>query len=309
VGTNPVVTNTRGDLIKHALRDHMEFTVTSDFFITPTAAVSDMVLPAQHWLEQDDIMDFQHFWCVTPRKKVCQVGEALDDREVMLRVAHKLGLHEAFPWKTWRDHLEWLLEPSGMSFDEFKEKDMVRGEMRYKKYEREGFHTPSGKVELYSSIMERMGLDPLPVYAEPPLSPVSRPDLSDDFPFILMTGCKVMPFFHSEGRNVAALRSLHPEPLVEMNPDIARRWGFAPGQRVRVSTPHGSQEFVLRMDDRLTPDVVHVEHAWWFAEKGGPDFDCFRSNANMLFSHEYFDPITGAEPLKCSLCRVDGLGG
>jgi anaerobic selenocysteine-containing dehydrogenase len=307
VGANPIVTNTRGDLVRSALRDHLEFTVTSDFFITPTAAVSDLVLPAQHWLEQDDVMDYSHFWCVTPRKQVCLVGEAKDDREAMLLVARKLGLDEAFPWKTWRDHLEWLVEPSGMSFAEFQQLDMVRGEMRYRKYEQEGFRTPSGKVELYSTIMEKMGLDPLPVYTEPPLSPISRPDLAEDYPYILMTGCKIMPFFHSEGRNVDALRRLHPKPLLEMNPESALKQGLQEGQRVRVSTPYGGQEFILSLDDRLTPDVVHVEHAWWFAEQGGPEFGCFTSNANMLFSHEYFDPITGAEPLKCLLCRVDGL--
>ena len=50
VGSNPLLTHTRGDLVQEALRDHLDFTVTSDFFMTPTAAVSDLVLPAGPWL-------------------------------------------------------------------------------------------------------------------------------------------------------------------------------------------------------------------------------------------------------------------
>lgn len=50
---------------------------------------------------------------------------------------------------------------------------------------------------------------------------------------------------------------------------------------------------------------MHAEHVWWFPEEEGPDFGCFRSNANLLFGHEHFDPDSGAEPLKCLLCRVE----
>jgi anaerobic selenocysteine-containing dehydrogenase len=308
IGTNPILTHTRGDLVQKALRDHLDFVVVSDFFITPTAAVSDLVLPANHWLEQDDVMNFGgESWCVAPRKRIVHLGQTRDDREVMIEVARKLGLHEAFPWKDWPDFLNWMVEPTGLSFEEFKEKDIILGEMKHRKYETEGFPTPSGKVELVSSIMKRMGLPALPVYTEPPLSPVSKPDLKELYPFIFITGCKIMPFFHSEGRNVPSLRKLHPRPNVDMHPEAADRLGFAEGQRVKVSTPHGSQEFFLHRDDRMPIDTVHAEHAWWFAEQGGPDFGSFTSNVNLLFGHENFDPLNGAESLKSGLCQVEPL--
>lgn len=305
VGTNPILTQTRGDLTQKALRDHMDFVVTSDFFMTPTAAVSDLVLPAAHWLEQEDIVFFHKVWCVLARKKLAQIGEARDDRAVVLEVARKMGLNEAFPWENWRSYLEWILEPSSMGLEEFMDEDILYGDMRYRKYEQEGFHTPSGKVELYSSIMANMGREPLPVYVEPPLSPVSRPDLVGDFPYILMSGCKIPPFFHSGGRQVPARRKLRPVPHVDMHPDTADASGFLQGQKVKVVTPYGAQEFFLNRDESLPVDVVHAEHAWWFPEEEGPNYGCFRSNANMLFGHEHFDPESGAEPLKCLICRVE----
>ena len=305
VGTNPILTQTRGDVTQKALRDHLEFVVASDFFITPSAAMADLFLPAQHWLEQEDIVFFHKVWCVLARKKLAQVGEARDDRDVVLEVARKMGLTEAFPWENRRAFLDWVLEPSGLSFEEFLEKDIIISDMHYRKYETTGFPTPSGKVELYSSIMEHIGHEPLPVYTEPPLSPVSRPDLAEEYPYIFMTGCKIMPFFHTEGRNLPSLRRLRPKPHVDMHPDAAQSRGFTEGQRLRVSTPYGAQEFFLHLDDRLPPDVVHAEHAWWFPEEEGPDYGCFRSNANMLFGHEHFDPDSGAESLKSLICRVD----
>lgn len=305
MGANPMLTATRGDLVRAALRDHIEFSVVSDFVLTPTAELADLVLPAAHWLEQDDVVFFHKIWCILARRKLAQIGEARDDRDVLLDVAHRLGLHEAFPWPTRQAYLEWLLEPAGMSFAEFAEKEILFGEMRYRKYEREGFHTPSGKVELYSSIMEHAGRPPLPVFVEPPLSPRSRPDLAHEYPFIFMSGCKILPFFHSEGRHVPRQRRLHDKPNVDIHPDTAARLGLAKGDVALVSTPHGSARFVVNPDPSLDEDVVHAEHAWWFPEQPGPGHGWRAGNVNLLFGHEHFDPDCGAEPLKCGLCRVE----
>ncbi len=305
VGTNPMMTATRGDLIEKALREHLEFTVVSDFVLTPAAELADLVLPAAHWLEQDDVVFFHKVWCILARRKLAQVGEARDDRDVLLDVARRLGLHEAFPWASRQEYLEWLLEPAGLSFAEFAEKEILFGEMRYRKYEQDGFHTPSGKVELYSSIMEHAERQPLPVFVEPPISPISRPDLAKDYPFIFMSGCKILPFFHSEGRHVASQRRLHDKPCVDIHPDTAAALGLAKGDAAKVSTPHGSASFIVNLDQSLDKDVIHAEHAWWFPEQPGPGHGWQGSNVNLLFSHEHFDPDSGAEPLKCGLCRLE----
>ncbi len=305
VGTNPMLTATRGDVIEEALRDRLEFTVASDFFMTPTAALCDLVLPAAHWLEQDDVVYFHKIWCVLARRKVAQVGEARDDRHVMLELANRLGLHEAFPWKDWDSYLAWLLEPSGLSFEQFADQGILLGEMRYRKHETEGFPAPGGKVDLASRVMAGAGRPPLPVFVEPPLSPVSSPDVAREYPLILMTGCKVLPFFHSEGRQVEALRALRPDPLVAVHPVAADKAGLADGDVAYVVTPHGRARFMVKLDDGLDEDVVSADHGWWFPERGATGESWRVSNANLLFGHEHFDPDCGAEPLKCGLCRLE----
>ena len=304
MGTNPLVTGTQGLKIEQALKEHLEFTVVSDLFMTPTAQLADLVLPAATWLEQDDVVYFHKIWCVLARRKVARYEEARDDRDVIFDLAHRLGLHEAFPWKSSEDYLQWVLEDTGLSFEEFCERGILLGEMRYRKYETEGFHTPSGKFELYSSIMEHAGAAPLPVFREPPLSPISTPKLFKDFPLILMSGSKILPFFHSELRQIAPLRKENPDPLLEIHPDTAASLGISEGDWVWVESHLARVKMRARLFDGLAPDVVNAQHAWWFPEESPPGYGWKKSNINLLYGDDHFDPDSGAEPLKCYLCKV-----
>jgi hypothetical protein len=76
---------------------------------------------------------------VLARKKLAQYEEARDDRDVIFEVAHRLGLHEAFPWKSNAEYLEWVLKDTSLTFDQFCDRGIIVGEMRYRKYETEGF--------------------------------------------------------------------------------------------------------------------------------------------------------------------------
>jgi anaerobic selenocysteine-containing dehydrogenase len=298
VGSNPLLTATEGLTIERALKDYLEYTVVSDLFMTPTAQLADLVLPAAHWLEQDDIVFMHEVWCAMTRKKLVQIGEARDDKDVILEVAHRLGLNEAFPWPDRHAYLDWLCEGTGMRFEEFKEKDLVMGEMRYRKYEENGFGTPSGKFEFYSTIMEHEGRPPLPVYVEPPASPTR------DYPLILMTGTKGLYYFHSELHQIDSLRKRRPDPVVQINPETAAGLGISEGDWVSVESPYAKVKLRAKLFGGIAPDVVNAEHAWWYPEASPPEYRWKESCANLLFGGDLFDPDTGAEPLKCYVCRV-----
>ncbi|MBC7074909.1 MAG: molybdopterin-dependent oxidoreductase [Syntrophomonadaceae bacterium] len=303
MGSNPLLTMTNPLQTERALR-LLEYIVVSDFFLTPTAQLADLVLPAATWLEQEDVVNLHKIWCVLARPKITQVGEVRDDREVILELAHRLGLEKAFPWKSWREHLDWALEGTGMTFDQFCEKGILVGKMRYYKYQEEGFSTPSGKLEIYSSVLESMGVSPLPVYREPPLSPIATPGIAREFPLILTTGAKIREFFHSEGRQIASLRRRHPDPRLEIHPETAASLGIEDGDWVWVETPQGRVRMRALLSDGIAPDVVSAEHAWWFPEDGPPEHGWKRSNINLLFGDMEYDPDTGSECLRSFLCRV-----
>ncbi len=298
VGSNPLLTATEGLTIERALKDCMEYTVVSDLFMTPTAQLADLVLPAAHWLEQDDIASMHEVWCAMTRKKLARIGEARDDKDVILEVAHRLGLNEAFPWPDREAYLDWRCEETGMNFEQFKEKDLIRGEMRYRKYEKNGFATPTGKFEFYSTVMEKEGSRPLPVYVEPPVTPTPQ------YPLVLMTGTKKLPFFHSELHQIDSLRKRHPDPTLEIHPETASGLGISDGDWVSVESPHAKVKLRATLFDGIAPDVVNAEHAWWYPEASPPEYRWKESCANLLFGGDHFDPDTGAEPLKCYVCRV-----
>jgi anaerobic selenocysteine-containing dehydrogenase len=304
VGSNPLLTATQGVKIERALKEYLEFTVVSDLFITPTAQLADLVLPAATWLEQDDVVFFHKIWSVIARKKLAQFSEARDDRDVIFEMAHRLGLHEAFPWKDSSEYSDWVLEDTGFNFRQFCDRDILLGEMRYRKYESEGFQPPTGKFEISSSVTEAMGLSPLPLFREPPLSPLSTSKLGEAFPLILISGAKVRNFFHSEYRQVESLRRDNPDPLVEIHPDTASSLGIKEGDWVWIETPVARVKAKAKLFEGIRSDVVNAQHAWWFPEEKGSEYGWKRSNVNLLYDHAHFDPESGSEPLKSYLCKV-----
>ena len=303
VGANHLVTHTHSLDVEKALR-LLEFTFVSDFFLTPTAQLADIVLPAATWLEQDDIANLHKIWGILARKKVAQIGEVRDDKEVMIQLAHRLDMEEAFPWKNLREYHDWVLEDTGMDFDEFCERGIITGDMRYYKYKEEGFNTPSKKFEIYSERLEKMGVSPLPVYREPPLTPLSAPDVYKDFPLILTTGAKIKGFFHSEGRQIKSLRAANPDPLVEIHPDTAASLQIKDGDWTWIETREGRIQMKAKLFGGIAKDVVSAQHAWWFPEEDPPEYGWKKSSVNLLFGDTEYDPDTGSESLRSALCRI-----
>jgi anaerobic selenocysteine-containing dehydrogenase len=196
------------------------------------------------------------------------------------------------------------LEETGLNFEQFCERSIIIGEMRYRKYETEGFKTPTGKFEISSSIMETMGLSSLPLFREPPLSPISTPELANEFPLILISGTKIRNFFHSELRQVESLRDGNIDPLVEIHPDTASSLGIGEGDWVWIESPLSRVKMKAKLFEGIAPDVVNAQHGWWFPEETPPEYGWKRSNVNLLYGDNNFDPENGSEPLKSYLCKV-----
>ena len=95
----------------------------------------------------------------------------------------RLGQEEDWPWKTLEEAIDYRLTPMGLTFKQFmKEKGGFEIEPKVeKKYETIGWGTPSGKMELYSNILDQLGYDPLPQHYEPVESPVSNPELAEEY--------------------------------------------------------------------------------------------------------------------------------
>jgi anaerobic selenocysteine-containing dehydrogenase len=305
ISSNPLLTRANARQVRQAL-EKVDFMAVADFFLTPTAELADIVLPAATWLEMDYIGDFwKRHGYLLPRRKVIQVGECRSDHEMLNDLAHRVGQGEHW-WETFEGGLDYILEPMGMNWQSFKNLPYLRGEVRYFKYKEKGFSTPTGKFELASTLLEKWGYDPLPRFREPPESPYRTPELIDAYPYILITGRRLPGFFHSENRQLPWMRELHRDPVVEIHPETARRKGIAEGDWVVIASPRGRIRQRAKLFAGMDPRIVSAEHGWWFPEKSGPGHGWDESNINILTDNAYdsCDPAMGATSVRTLLCDI-----
>ena len=287
--------------VKKAL-SALHFLFVAEYFHTPTTAMADVSLPAAHWTERDDVEDLMmmnHVFC--QEKAVDPVPECRDEKQILIDLARKMGL-EGY-WQTIDEALDYRLEKIGMGFAEFKKRGMYSTPVEYKSYEKgKGFHTwsRSGKVDLYLEVPQMKGVSPLPVYREPPESPISMPDVYRDYPLILTTGGRNVVYYHSAHRNIPSLRKLSPDPLLDIHPETAKAFGVGDRDWVRLETRRGSVEIRVRLNEDMHPKVVHAPHGYWYGEKDGWE----RFNINMITNNQPQCPVTGSVQTRALLCRI-----
>ena len=313
--SNPMVTQANVKLVYEALKS-LELYVVCDYWLTPSAEIADYVLPIASWLERPylstglaydniTICGEQALPAIVPGEY-----ERWTDYEFCRGLGVRLGQEEHWPWKNLEEAYDYQLKPCGITFKEF----MAQGGYdfppnEYRKHERVGFATPTGKVELYSTILEKLGYDPLPSYEESFENPISTPELAEEYPLMLITGGRFMPMYHSEKRQVDSLRSMHPHPLVQIHPEKAAELDIGNGDWVWIETPRGRIRMKCQHFDGIDPRVVHAEHGWWFPELPGEEpwlRGVWESNINVVTDDDpdVCNKRGGGWPLKTALCKV-----
>jgi anaerobic selenocysteine-containing dehydrogenase len=313
VANNPMVCFANTKLVYQALTSpNLELLVVMDYWFTPTALLADYVLPAAFWLERPVITSSfgTSSFFIASHRAIKPLYERRTDFEFWRELGVRLGQGEYWPWKTLEEANSYRISPLGYNdYDEFVEKVRVYAEpVKYRKYVEKGFATPTGKVELYSTILEKLGYDPLPTYREPPESPYSKPVLAKQYPLILTTGT-IMPYHHSEGRQLKTLRRLVPDPTVEIHPTTAARIGVKEGDWVYVETRRGRVKVRAKLSKGIDPRVVFLVKGWWFPEDKAEEpylRGVWKSNANILTEDDpdLCDPLCGGWIYRGLLCRV-----
>ena len=282
----------------------LDFLTVTDFFMTPTAALADIVLPVATYLELDSIHESEYAPIVNVIQKVIEGEECWSDLRIYNELAKRMGLGKYF-WENDTQALDFILKPTGLTFDEFRKVGMITGNKQYRKHEKSGFSTPSGKVELYSSRLKEWGFDPLPVYHEPPESPLSELELAKEYPLVF-TNWKLASFQHSAGRQIKSLRKTHPEPQAIINSETGKELGIKEGTWVYIETKRGRIKQKAVLSPSIDPRVVILEYGWWFPErKEAGLYGWAESNLNILTSNKKpFAREMGSATLRGILCKV-----
>jgi anaerobic selenocysteine-containing dehydrogenase len=285
----------------------LEFHVQTDLYLTPTAAFADIVLPIASGWEREGLrvgFALDHAACEHVQFRPAIVpprGEARADIDLVFDLAVRLGLGDRF----WNGNVEAALTnhlvPSGLTPAMLRNapRRAIRMplETRYRKYREQGFGTPSGKVEIFSTPLQAIGQSPLPEFRAPRLDPTS------EFPLVL-TSAKTPIYCHSQHRNLPRLRRVVPDPTVEMNPKTAALHEIEQGQWISISTPRGSIRARAHFNASLADGVIGGQHGWWQScpDLGLPGYDPIGSdgaNINLVIGDEILDPISGAAPHRC----------
>ena len=170
-----------------------------------------------------------------------------------------------------------------------------------------GFETPSGKIELNSSILKSYNLPSLPEYHDY-LKDYRDEFGIDNYPFILSSGARKSAYFCSEQRNIAFLRKIHPNPLVTIHPHDAERKGISNGDQVRIYSPFGECFMQAEISEKFSPGIVHCDYGWWFPEKDGKEpelFGAFVSNVNTLLPLGLQGPGGYGYPFRSFICNIE----
>lgn len=303
----------------------MEFNVCQDVFMTPTAmGLCDLFLPVSTFAEHDGIV-LPHFGrnthMIMAMNKAVEYGDCKSDLEIDFLVGKRLN-PKAWKWDTVADFFTDQIKPQlGITFEELQDMGWVQQSFEYRKYEtgglrsdgEPGFNTPTGLVELASSLYEDWGEDPLPYFEENALTPYSRPDLAEEFPLILTAGGRDTASFHSEHRQIKSLREITPDAICQINPETAEKYGIEEGNWVCIRNPLGYCIEKAHITEIVEPRVIHATHGWWYPEQDGeaPNlFGLWKSSVNSLVPHNAIGKIGFGAPYKnvmCTISKVDSL--
>jgi anaerobic selenocysteine-containing dehydrogenase len=314
--TNPLTCQGSDPHRLHAALLKSEFTVMTDLFMTPTIlAVADVVLPACTFAERIGITGHHTFNLGSIVKAVDPLGESRSDQEIINDICKRFN-PEGNPWEHDLGIYNWILQKAGsqVDYDYLKKRTWAFPQFEYHRHEKgllrkdgkPGFNTATGKFEFKVDAFEWFDLPVMPVYEEPPESPVSRPDLAKLYPYVLTTGARRWGLFHSEHRNSPSMRRIHKWPEFMIHPKLATELGIEEGDWCRIENNHGHCRMRAHVSPRIREDTISTDHAWWFPERGADDgtfFGTFESNINCLLPYDAGDSGY-CGPFKALLCKV-----
>jgi anaerobic selenocysteine-containing dehydrogenase len=324
-GGNPLLSNADSRKGRDALQ-RLEFYMHVDMFSNTGAELAaDLLLPASTCWESEGIKTtfemgestcthVQFRQAVTP-----PLHESRPDMTIIFQLACRMGFGKEFWNGDTNAAFNHQLGPSGLTLEALRRQPTgitVPIPIREQKYteldpktgQLRGFNTPTRRLEIFSSTFRKHGYDPLPVYLEPAVGPVTRSDLTGRFPLVL-TCSKLIQFCHTQHRQIPMLRKQVRDPFVEIHPETAARLEIADDEWVEIESLLGSVRLKTKVTNGIDPRVVSTQHGWWepCEELGLPGYDPFGpggANINMTIGTETIDLISGSVPHRSYLCAV-----
>jgi len=289
IGENPADSEADVEHARHLLAglDHL---VVQDIFLTRTAELADVVLPASvAWAESEGTVTSSERRVQRVRAAVPPPGEARHDHQILAALARRMG-------QDWGDPTPQEL------WDELRSLSPLHRGMTYERLEAEGGlqwpcpdedHPGSPFLHGWLREPDRGGHPAAPFSVVEHAGPVE--ELTEEFPLRLTTG-RALDSYNTGVQSGDFDSPIRSGADLDVNPADAERLGVADGERVRVSSPRGTVE----MHVRLQPDLPE---GLTFTTFHFPDL----VDLNRL-TNDAWDPRSGTAEFKAAAIRVDKLG-
>jgi formate dehydrogenase major subunit len=273
-----------------ALLKGLEFLVAQDIFLTPTAQLADVVLPATAtWCEAEGTVTSSERRVQRVRKALDPPGDARDELWILSRIAARLGHDWGNPGaeQVWDEVRSLAPNFAGMSYRRLEEHGGLQWPCTDEQH--------PGELFLHARLWKEPRVGPAaPFSVVEHRPPVERADA--EFPFVLTTGRRLDSY--NTGVQTGALRSpLRRGETVDISGEDARRLGLVEGDTVRVSSRRGSVVAPVHVDAALRPGLVFMT----------PHFqDEVPVNALTI---DATDPKSGTAEFKACAVRVEPVAG
>ena len=287
-GENPAMSDPNARHAREGLA-RLEHLIVQDIFLTETARLADVILPASAYPEKTGTFTNTDRRVQLGRQAVDPPGEARQDLWIIQQIASRLGV-------------DWHYDSPQAVFAEMRQVMAPIAGISWERLEREGAVTypcldasDEGQEVIFSDSFPRPG-------GRAKLVPVGivpadeRPDA--DYPLVLITG-RQLEHWHtgSMTRRSAVLDAIEPTPSLSIHPDDLARFGFSNGQMLSVESRRGCIKLNARADDGIQPGTVFMPF-------------CYAEAAANLLTNQALDPFAKIAEVKYCAVRVsrDGLG-
>ncbi|MHA2210712.1 MAG: molybdopterin-containing oxidoreductase family protein [Candidatus Thorarchaeota archaeon] len=259
---NPITQWPNANKTKQALEE-IPYKVCIDQMMTDTARLCDIVLPATTLFEHHNLVHSSVQRIVQYAPKIVEpLGEAKHELEIWTEIAERVSLGEYFKL-TEIDAIRLALESDDCAHieveDLIKHPEGIRTTSPAIPFSDRRFTTRSGKFELFSQELKELGYDPLPVHEEPAESPLSTPELYEEFPLIMITG-RLRTSLHSQ----FTTSEVGSRAYLKLHPDTAKNLGLTEGDLVSIESRRGRiDDLQLQLTEDIDPRVVWASDGWW----------------------------------------------
>ena len=305
---NPVCNQVNTNEYINDIIGNMEFYVVADYTFTDTTKYADIVLPAAHWFEQEDVMAISAMQCfIYSEKAIDPLYESKPDIEILRLFAEKMGYPDLLTY-TNDEYMSMVIDtPSlkalGITYEKVKEnEDMYWYPSKpWIPWENAEFRTESGRMEFYvenPTVQFDMGQEfdvereRLPRYFNPLEAYEGSPAWEKGYHLTLLSE---RPRFrvHSMWSDNAYLRELDPEPTVKMNPADAEERGIKNGDYVEVYNDRGHCVAKALLNDGIRPGCMVYPKSWqMYQHKAGCWSELLTSAYDPVGVNEsYFDNL------------------